>query len=251
MSIISLTDVSVRFHIAGRPSVLALNRVSIEVQAGETLGIVGESGSGKSTLASVALGLRAPNEGTVKFLDGPLTRRTRSGNMQAVLQHPVWSLNPRLAVGRSVAEPLQVSLRKSRTRLTAQEVHERVAAMLGAVRLDADIADRLPHELSGGQRQRISIARALITEPKFIVFDEAVSALDMSVQAEILKLIERLQSEHQFAALFISHDLDVVRYIADRIAVMRRGEIVETSTIEQFNSGPTHPYSISLTEALS
>lgn len=255
MNVIELADVRVKFHVPGKPPVLALNGVSTAVRPGETLGIVGESGSGKSTLASVALGLRTPQAGRIEFLGAPLTRRTRRGDMQAVLQQPIWALNPRLPVGRSIIEPLQVALKRDRSAPRGTErrgmIDVRMTDILTAVRLEPDIAERLPHELSGGQRQRISIARALITEPKFIVFDEAVSALDTSVQAEILKLIHRLQSEHHFAAMFISHDLDVVRYISDRIDVMHRGVIVESTTVAEFDAGPQHPYSISLLEARS
>lgn len=251
MSVIELSKVSVRYHRAGRPPVQALQDVDISIAAGETLGVVGESGSGKSTLATIALGLRKPTTGSVQFLGAPYTKRARSGQMQAVLQHPAWSLNPRLAVWRSIAEPLQALRRHSTQKLSKPQLRDQVTSMLSAVRLGEDIAERLPHELSGGQRQRVSIARALITNPTFIVFDEAVSALDMSVQAEILQLIVRLQHEHRFAALFISHDLEVVRFLSDHVAVMQHGKIVETATIAQFNAGPQHPYSQSLVEARS
>jgi ABC-type glutathione transport system ATPase component len=158
-----------------------------------------------------------------------------------VLQHPHWSLNPRMTVGQSVAEPLTV---------LGRPAGDAVTGMLAQVGLEASFADRYPHELSGGQRQRVSIARALITRPGFIVFDEAVSALDVSVQAQILNLIRDLREEHGFSALFISHDLGAVRYVADRIAVMRAGEIVEIADTATFYDRPAHPYSQQLLEAL-
>nr|WP_240973797.1 ATP-binding cassette domain-containing protein [Nonomuraea sp. FMUSA5-5] len=221
----------------------AMRHVSLQVAEGETLGLVGESGSGKTTTSHVALGLRRPTSGTVRFDGRPFPKRRRelAGRMQAVLQHPHWSLNPRMRVGASVAEPLDVLGRTDRTAVTE---------MLEHVGLGADFADRYPHELSGGQRQRVSIARALVTRPGFIVFDEAVSALDVSVQVQILNLIKDLQAEYGFSALFISHDLGAVRYVADRIAVMRRGEVVETADTRTFYTSPSHEYSKQLLEAL-
>ncbi|MEB4615057.1 ABC transporter ATP-binding protein [Leucobacter sp. M11] len=227
----------------------AMNEVSLAVAAGETLGVVGESGSGKSTTGAVALGLRAPDSGVARLLGRPLNRATKKalrGSVQAVLQHPQWSLNPRRRVGESVREPLTVVGRS----LSRAEQQERVAQILERVGLGADMADRFPHELSGGQRQRVSVARALITEPRFIVFDEAVSALDVSVQMQILALIRELQEQHRFGALFISHDLGAVRRVSDRIAVLFRGEIVESNTTESFFTSPQHPYSQQLLETL-
>ncbi|WP_433474513.1 ABC transporter ATP-binding protein [Spirillospora sp. CA-142024] len=223
----------------------AMREVSLRVAPGETLGLVGESGSGKTTTGRVALGLRRPASGTVRFEGGPFPRRRRAlaGRMQAVLQHPQWSLDPRMRVGRSVAEPLVVIGE-------AAGADERVHAMLGRVGLEPELAGRYPHELSGGQRQRVSIARALITRPAFIVFDEPVSALDVSVQVQILNLIKDLRDEYGFGALFISHDLGAVRYAADRIAVMRAGEVVETAATEVFHTSPSHEYSKQLLETL-
>ncbi|TYB58166.1 ABC transporter ATP-binding protein [Nonomuraea sp. PA05] len=220
-----------------------MRRVSLQVAEGETLGLVGESGSGKTTTSRVALGLQRPTSGTVRFDGRPFPKRRRelAGRMQAVLQHPHWSLNPRMRVGQSVAEPLDVLGRTEKNAVTE---------MLEHVGLGADFADRYPHELSGGQRQRVSIARALVTRPGFIVFDEAVSALDVSVQVQILNLIKDLQAEYGFSALFISHDLGAVRYVADRIAVMRQGEVVETADTRTFYTDPSHEYSKQLLEAL-
>ncbi|MET8977055.1 ATP-binding cassette domain-containing protein [Streptomyces sp. NPDC004539] len=231
--VLRLTDVSVAFR-----SVTAMDGVSLHIDPGETLGLVGESGSGKTTTGAVALGLRKPTSGTVH-------RPTGVGEIQAVLQNPHWSLDPRLTVADSVAEPLS-AVRGGRLR-----THRPAAlAVLDQVGLPADYAGRLPHELSGGQRQRVAIARALITRPKFVVLDEAVSALDVSVQAQILNLIHDLQTEHRFGALFISHDLAAVRYLAHRVAVMRAGRIVELADAHRFYTTPQHPYSRQLLEAL-
>ena len=222
-----------------RKHVRAMRDVSFTIEEGETLGLVGESGSGKSTTGKVCLGLVRPTGGEVQF-DGTALqqgRQGRKGAMGAVLQHPQWSLNPRLQVGTSVAEPLIVNGIG-----TKAEHRGEVAAILENVGLEASLATRYPHELSGGQRQRVAIARALITHPKFIVFDEAVSALDVSVQAQILNLIKELQAQAGFAALFISHDLAAVRYIAHRVAVMYAGEVVEFATSETFYGRGLHPY---------
>ncbi|PSL00304.1 peptide/nickel transport system ATP-binding protein [Murinocardiopsis flavida] len=231
--------------LSRRPDTRALRGVSLAVAGGEMVGLVGESGSGKTTLGAVALGLLRPAAGAVRFDGAPFPKRRRSlaGRMQAVLQHPQWSLNPRMRVGTSIAEPLAVLGRADRD-------GRAVRGMLDRVGLESGLADRYPHELSGGQRQRVSIARALITAPRFIVFDEAVSALDVSVQAQILNLIKDLQGELGFGALFISHDLGAVRYVADRIAVMRAGEIVETADTEVFWTAPEHEYSKQLMEAM-
>jgi ABC-type glutathione transport system ATPase component len=229
--ILELDDVSVVFT-AGPPwrrrSVDAMVDVSLQLAEGEILGLVGESGSGKTTTSMVALGLQAPTSGTVLFEGQPFPKRRRqlAGRMQAVLQHPQWSLNPRMRVGQCVAEPLAVL-----GGTTKEELTRRVEESLDQVGLEASFARRYPHELSGGQRQRVSIARALITRPPFIVFDEAVSALDVSVQAQILNLVKDLRAEFAFAALFISHDLAAVSYVADRTIVMRDGEIVEMEAL--------------------
>ncbi|GAB3564901.1 ABC transporter ATP-binding protein [Amycolatopsis endophytica] len=246
--ILELDDVHVTFASGApwkRRAVHAMRGVSLSIAEGEVLGLVGESGSGKTTTSTVALGLRAPDSGTVRFAGEPFPKRRRAlaGRMQAVLQHPQWSLDPRLRVGQSVAEPLVVLGRKD-------DLPGRVREALAQVGLEESFARRYPHELSGGQRQRVSIARALITRPPFVVFDEAVSALDVSVQAQILNLIKDLRAEFSFAALFISHDIGAVRYVADRIAVMRHGEIVETADARVFYGRPEHEYSRQLVEAL-
>ncbi|SHM25478.1 ABC transporter ATP-binding protein [Cryptosporangium aurantiacum] len=246
--VLAIENVTVQFRRGlGAAPVTALDDVTLSVDAGQTLGVVGESGSGKTTTGKVALGLRRPDSGVVRFNGRPLPRRARAraGRMQAVLQHPQESLDPRMRIGESIAEPLGVleggGLRRHR---------DRVDAMLRDVSLEPEMATRYPHELSGGQRQRVSIARALITHPDFVVFDEAVSALDVSVQARILDLIVRLQAEHGFAALFISHDLAAVRAVSARVAVMHDGVVVEMADTERFYSTPEHPYSRRLLEAL-
>ena len=249
--VLEMRDVSVAFTSgAGRKrrTVHAMNSVTLSVAPGETLGLVGESGSGKTTTAAVALGLRAPDRGDVRLLGHPLgrSRRSTAGKIQAVLQHPHWSLNPRRRVGESVREPLTVARRD----LSRAEQRARVRDMLEQVGLSPDFAERYPHELSGGQRQRVSVARALVTEPRFIVFDEAVSALDVQVQLQILSLIGDLQQQHRFGALFISHDLGAVQRVADRVAVLFRGDLVETASTGQFFASPSHPYSQHLLESL-
>ena len=249
-SVLELEDVCVTFVSgfgAGRREVKAMSRVSLAVAPGETLGLVGESGSGKTTTGSVVLGLQRPDSGAVRFQGAPLSRslRSRAGRMQAVLQHPRWALDPRSTILSSVLEPLLVHERRT------PDTEARALSMLDQVGLPSSFGSRRPHQLSGGQLQRVSIARALVTHPAFIVFDEAVSALDVSVQAQILNLIQDLQAEHRFAALFISHDLAAVRYISHQVAVMRAGEIVEHAPTEVFYDLPQHPYSRQLFQELS
>ena len=243
--IVSLRHVSVSFRGGWfRPAVEAVRNVSLDIASGETLGLVGESGSGKSTLGRVCLGLTAPTKGRLTFAGEAFGKlRARRGQLALVQQFPEWALNPRLRCGRSVEEPLVV------LGAPARERRARVAAMLESVGLDAGYAERLPGELSGGQRQRVAIARALVTRPRFIVFDEAVSALDESVQAQVLNLIGDLQAEHGFGALFISHDIAATRYVSHRIAVMKAGEIVEIGPRERFYGEPEHEYSRALLAA--
>ena len=242
---VSLRNVFVRYRGGFLSSAFdAVRNVSLDIARGETLGLVGESGSGKSTLARVCLGLAKPSQGSVAFEGEAFGRlRTRRGQLAVVLQFPEWALNPRLRCGRSVEEPLVVA------GVAADHRRRRVAAMLEAVGLEASIAERLPGQLSGGQRQRVAIARALVTEPRFIVFDEAVSALDVSVQAQVLNLIRDLQDQHGFGAMFISHDVAATRYLCHRIAVMKEGEIVEVGPRERFYAEPEHEYSRTLLAA--
>ena len=243
--VITLRDLAVDYRSGPawrRTRVPAVEGVDLDIAAGETVGLVGESGSGKTTLGRVMLGLVRPSRGQVRFdgmpLDASLRRR---GALGVVFQHPEWALNPRLRCATSILEPLQIQRIGDRA-----ERQQRLHALLGEVGLDPALAQRFPGELSGGQRQRMAIARALITQPRFIVFDEAVSALDVSVQSQILNLIQSLQQQHRFAALFISHDLAATRYVAQRIAVMRHGRFVEVGPASRFYEQPEHAYSRAL-----
>jgi oligopeptide/dipeptide ABC transporter ATP-binding protein len=230
-----------------RHDTLALRPLSFSVAAGETLGVVGESGSGKTTLSRVCLGLVPAASGMVRFEGRELApgRRPPPGRLAAVMQHPEWALNPRLSVGRSIAEPLAILGQGNRA-----ERRDRVRIALEQVGLAAEFAWRWPHELSGGQRQRVSIARALVTEPRFIVFDEAVSALDVSVQTQILNVIKDLQERHGFAALFISHDIAATRYVSDRIAVLYAGMLMELGPSRRYYGTPHHPYARALAHSI-
>ncbi|GAB5469248.1 MAG: ATP-binding cassette domain-containing protein [Rhodospirillales bacterium] len=246
--VISLREVSLTYRKRGwgGGSVEAVKAVDLDIAHGETLGLVGESGSGKSSLGNLCLGLQRPSSGEVLFQGAVFrTRRQLRGKLSIVLQHPEWALNPRLRCGASLAEPLDIIDWRDRAART-----DKVAELLGQVGLDASFAERYPGELSGGQRQRVAIARALVTEPELVLFDEAVSALDVSVQAQILNLIRSLQTAQGFAALFISHDLAATRYLSHRIAVMYRGEIVEVSPARRFYDRPDHPYSRELLAAI-
>jgi peptide/nickel transport system ATP-binding protein len=233
------------------PKVHALNGVSFSITAGRSLGIVGESGSGKSTLARLVMALDHPTSGTVKMMGRDLhalpTEELRKArrDFQMVFQDPYGSLDPRQTIARIVAEPLTVLEGADRTTF-----RERVAAVLRQVGLrDADM-DKYPHEFSGGQRQRIAIARALITQPKLIVADEPVSALDVSVQAQVLNLMQDLQDQFGLSYILISHDLAVVDYLCDEIAVMYLGRIVEQGRPEDLFDHCAHPYTRALLEAV-
>lgn len=231
--------------------VLALNGVSIQLVAGKSLGVVGESGSGKSTLARAVMALETPTSGSVRLLGRDLHRlpagelRRARRDFQMVFQDPYGSLDPRQTVARIVAEPLTAIGDVDRA-----EQRARVAVVLKQVGLrDADM-DKFPHEFSGGQRQRIAIARALITQPKLIVADEPVSALDVSVQAQVLNLLEDLQDQFGLSYMLISHDLAVVEYLCDEIAVIYLGRIVEQGTPEDLLNHCAHPYTRALLEAV-
>ena len=239
-------------RLAGRPTgiVQALNGVSLTVARGETLGIVGESGCGKSTLARCLVRLYRPDAGRIDFdgidvlaLKGAVGR-AYNRRVQMVFQDPYSSLNPRLTVRQTLAEAIAFH----RLRRGAA-IAERVAELLDLVRLPADAADRYPHEFSGGQRQRIGIARALAVEPECLVADELVSALDVSVQAQIVNLLLELQERLHLTVLFIAHDLRLVRHISHRVAVMYLGSIVELAETERLFTGPAHPYSAALLAA--
>ena len=231
--------------------VLALNGVSARIEAGKSLGVVGESGSGKSTFARVVMALERPTSGEVKLLGRDLNQlpadelRHARRDFQMVFQDPYGSLDPRQTIARIVAEPITALERLDRATLRA-----RVSAVLKQVGLrDADM-DKYPHEFSGGQRQRIAIARALITQPKLIVADEPVSALDVSVQAQVLNLMQDLQEQFGLSYILISHDLAVVDYLCDEIAVMYLGRIVEHARPEDLFAHAGHPYTRALLEAV-
>jgi oligopeptide transport system ATP-binding protein len=233
-------------------AVRAVDGISFELRKGETLGLVGESGCGKSTTGRCILQIQRPTGGRVVFDGRELTGLGEAGmrqvwrKMQMVFQDPYSSLNPRLKVEEIVGEPLEIHRLASSRRARRQRVGE----LLGLVGLSPAMADRYPHEFSGGQRQRISIARGLAVEPEFIVCDEPVSALDVSIRAQILNLLERLQEELGLTYLFISHDLGVVRHISDRVAVMYLGRIVEIASRASFYERPLHPYSRALLSAV-
>lgn len=221
----------------------ALHGVSVDIRPGETVGLVGESGSGKTTLGRAILGLVPVAEGSVTFDGRDITglsgraRRELSKDIQVVFQDPFTSLNPAMAVGDILAEPLGAQ------GITKVEARRRVGELLDQVKLPGDAAGRYPREFSGGQRQRIAIARALALEPRLIVCDEPVSALDLSTQARVLELLIEIQERTGVAYLFVSHDLSVVRHISHRVAVMYRGEIVEQGDGTTVTSAPEHPYS--------
>ena len=256
--LLAVTDLKVHFPIRRGflldrtvGHVKAVDGVSFEIEEGQTLGLVGESGSGKSTTAYAALQLIRPTAGSVRFLGRELTRlrpeelRRMRREMQIVFQDPYASLNPRMTVGRILAEPLRTHGIGNRRTCRAS-----VARLLELVGLEASYTNRYPHEFSGGQRQRIGIARALALNPKLIVCDEPVSALDVSIQAQIVNLLEALQRDFELTFLFIAHDLAVVRHISTRIAVMYLGRIVEVSPADELYAHPLHPYTISLLSAV-
>jgi len=240
------------FAMGERARVIAVEGASLDLAAGETLAIVGESGSGKTTLARMLLRLIEPDSGELliegrDFLAarGPALRALRR-EMQMVFQDPFGSLDPRMRVGAIVGEPLEIH----EPQLSRAQRRDRVAEILRAVGMNEDAMTRYPHEFSGGQRQRIGIARALILRPRLVVADEPVSALDVSVGAQILELLQNLQRDFALTYLLISHSLPVVAQLATRIAVMQGGRIVETGPAEQVLGTPTHPYTQSLIAAI-
>lgn len=247
--LLEVEELTVRYA-RGRRTSTALDGVSLQVAAGETVGLVGESGSGKSTLGKAALGQVRPACGRIRFDGADITaltgrrRRHLSQRMQVVFQNPYSSLNPQRTVGQSIAETLEAQ----RPRLGGAEVRARVAEVLELVGLPADVAERFPGSFSGGQRQRIAIARALAPRPDLIICDEAVSALDLSIQAQVLNLLIRLQDDLGIAYLFITHDLAVVRHLCHRVVVLQQGRIVETGVSAQVCAEPQHSYTRRLLE---
>ncbi len=251
MSLLELRDVQVEYTRAGRPPVRAVAGASLSVEAGQIVGLVGETGCGKSTLARAAVGLVAPTAGSVRF-EGrelrPLGRRARSRSdvrLQMVFQNPFSSLNPRRRVGDQIADPIAIL-----GLYPASRRRERVTQLLERVGLPASAAQRFPHQYSGGQRQRIAIARALAAEPSVLVLDEPLSSLDASAQAQIANLLKGLTRELDVGLLLISHDLAIVRHIADSVAVMYLGLVVETAPTRSLWSAPLHPYTEALIEAI-
>lgn len=235
-----------------RRELRAVSDVSLQLGAGEALGIVGESGCGKSTLARAILQLLKPGAGTVLWMGqslGPLTRRQMRPlrrDLQIIFQDPLASLDPRMTVGEIVAEPLRVHRRE----LDAKARRSAVSEMLQRVGLSAEVINRYPHEFSGGQCQRIGIARAMIVAPKLLVCDEPVSALDVSIQAQIVNLLKSLQRDTGMSILFVSHNLAVVKRICDRVLVLYLGRVMELADTDDLYDGPLHPYTRGLLQAV-
>jgi peptide/nickel transport system ATP-binding protein len=249
--VLQVGDLVKHYHGRGRGQVVhAVDGVSLSIGPGEVLGLVGESGSGKSTIGKCVLRLTEPTAGTIRLDGRDITHLSRRAlrplrrDVHMVFQDPYSSLNPRFTVGQIVAEPLR---RHGVAR--GGRVTERVREMLERVGLGAETHRRRPHELSGGQRQRVGLARALVLEPRLVVADEPVSALDVSVQASVLNLVADLQRDMRFSCLFITHDLSVVEFLADRIAVMYLGRIVETGPTKKIFAEPQHPYTQALLSA--
>ena len=241
------------FPVSRTYTVKAVNGVSFNIYPGETYGLVGESGSGKTTIGRSIIRLYNPTDGRITFngkvISGALDRDTRSmlrSDMQMIFQDPMASLNPRKKVGDIISEGMDIHHRFA----NRQEREEKISEMLKKVGLSPEHAARYPHQFSGGQRQRVGIARALIMNPKLIIADECISALDVSIQAQVVNLMKDIQAETQCAYLFIAHDLSMVKYISDRIGVLHLGYMVESGTKEEIFSHPVHPYTKSLLSAI-
>ena len=245
--LVGLDAISVQFQV-NRRTLRAVERVSLTIGEGETLALVGESGSGKSTLGNVVAGLQAPSGGVMRFRGKAMDRGVRKQAQRAiqiVFQDPFGALDPRMPVSSIITEPLRIAGIGS-----AAERQARAADLAGQVGLPRDALNRYPHEFSGGQRQRIAIARALAPEPALIVADEPLSALDVSIQSQILNLMRGLQQERSLAYLFISHDLAVVNHLADRVAVLYLGRLVEVADRAALFAAPSHPYTQALLQAV-
>ncbi|GAA3668944.1 murein tripeptide/oligopeptide ABC transporter ATP-binding protein OppF [Arthrobacter ginkgonis] len=247
--LLEVTDLAVEYR-NGRRSFRAVQDVSFTLEPGRTLGLVGESGSGKSTIGRAILGLAPVSSGSVRFAGAELAtmkraeRRTLSDRIQVIFQDPYSSLDITKTIGYTLAEPLN-----HHERLSREQTLQRIRAMVRRVGLPEESIHRYPAQFSGGQRQRIAIARALIGNPTFVVCDEPVSALDLSIQAEVMNLLAELQKSMGLALLFISHDLSVVRHISDDLVVLKDGRVVEQGPAEQIYANPTHPYTQTLLAA--
>jgi oligopeptide/dipeptide ABC transporter ATP-binding protein len=240
-----------KYFPSGKGTLKAIDDVSFTIYEGETLGLVGESGCGKSTLGKVLLKLEEPTDGEIYFQDTNITKMTPQEmkkirrQMQIIFQDPYASLNPRMTISDIIAEPLEIH-----KVLFGKEKLARIEELLDIVGLSASTKSRFPHELSGGQRQRVGIARSLSLNPRFLVCDEPISALDVSVQAQIINLLKKLQKDIGLTYLFIAHDLGVVKYLSTRVAVMYLGKIVELASSNDLYSSPMHPYTEALLSAI-
>jgi oligopeptide/dipeptide ABC transporter ATP-binding protein len=246
-NLIDLQDIQVHFTV-NRRTLRAVENVSLTIAEGETLALVGESGSGKSTLGNVVAGLQTPTSGVMTFRGQPIDRAVRKQTQRAiqiVFQDPFGALDPRMPVSSIITEPLRIGGIG-----TKAQRQSRAAELVGQVGLPLDALNRYPHEFSGGQRQRIAIARALAPNPTLIVADEPLSALDVSIQSQILNLMRALQHERSLAYLFISHDLAVVNHLADRVAVLYLGRLVEVAPRADLFATPSHPYTQALLQAV-
>ena len=238
--------------ILGKNEVVhAVNNLSLEIKSGEILAIAGESGCGKSTLAKAIIGLEDIESGEIFFDNKKIQTMNKSEmrnfrkNIQMIFQNPFASLNPKMKIVDILAEPLEIN-----TNLTKTEIHNKILEMLDKVGLDKYCLNKYPHEFSGGQRQRIAIARALILDPQLVLADEPVSALDVSIQAQIINLLKDLKETYNFTFLFISHDLSVIKYLSDRVGIMYLGEIVELGKSDEVFYSPKHPYTKALLSAV-
>ena len=252
-TVLDVKDLKQHFKVNRKFTVKAVDGISFTIDEGETYGLVGESGSGKSTTGRSVIRLYDPTSGTIKFcgrdISGKMSKEDEKflhTNMQMIFQDPMACLNPREKVMDIIAEGLDIHHLYSSSEERAQKVYD----MLELVGLSKDQANRYPHQFSGGQRQRIGIARALVMNPKLIIADEAISALDVSIQAQVVNLMKKIQKQTNTAFLFIAHDLSMVKYISDRIGVMHLGHLVETGTTEEIFKKPIHPYTRSLLSAI-